>query len=129
MSQYGPVVLSIVGGLFVLIVGAWSLLQQVARDREIAGLQRQLAAKSDEIASLTRDSLAAVTGGESFVYLQPLRKQGRVTYFIRQTGSHPTFDVVVRVQDGTGQRVLFGPATIGTIKCGSGMDWTRPLPP
>src|SRR5437879_1293764 len=61
LSQYGPVVLSIVGGLFVLIAGAWSLLQQGARDREIAGLQRQLAAKSDEIASLTRDSLAAVT--------------------------------------------------------------------
>jgi len=125
-----------VGGL-AAAVGAYREQRQLAMKSdeiarlamENAALSQTIAAKSDEIARLAKDNLASVTGGDSFVYLEPLRRFGRVRYFVRQSGAHPTFDVVVRVQDGTGQRDLFGPTTIGTIKRGSGMDWTSPLPP
>ena len=87
-----------------------------------------------------RAQLAAVTGGESFVYLEPLRKGGKVKYFVRHTGKHPTFDVVVRVQEvfyvlgpspsGKEKRkLIFGPADAGrTLLRGSGFDWTYPDP-
>jgi len=124
-----------VGGL-AAAVGAYREQRQLAMKSdeiarlamENAALSQTIAAKSDEIARLAKDNLASVTGGDSFVYLERLRRFGRVRYFVRQSGAHPTFDVVVRVQDGTGQRDLFGPTTIGTIKRGSGMDWTSPLP-
>jgi hypothetical protein len=81
-----------------------------------------------------------VTGGQSFVYLEPLRKNAKVRYFIRHTGEHPTFDVVVRVQEvldvlgpspmGKRKReLIFGPADVGrTLLRGSGFDWTYPDP-
>ncbi len=80
--------------------------------------------------------LAQVTGGESFVYVQPLRKAGKVRYFVRQAGLHPSYDVVVRVQevrqrpDGKKVRLLLlGPAEVGrTLRRGSGFDWTYPDP-
>ena len=115
-------VLTLLGGLVGAIGAFW---QSQAR----ADFNRQLAAKNQEIADITNRTLVSVTGGDSFVYLEPLRRYGRVTYFLRQSGTHPTFDVVVRVQEGTGQGLLFGPASVGTIKRGSGVDWTTPLPP
>ncbi|HZF03657.1 MAG TPA: hypothetical protein VE932_04920 [Patescibacteria group bacterium] len=77
-----------------------------------------------------------VTGGQSAVYVEPLRKAGRVRFYVRQNGQHPTYDVVVRVQevvrraDGTKNRLLlFGPTDIGrTFRRGSGFDWTYPGP-
>jgi hypothetical protein len=83
-----------------------------------------------------REQLASVTGGDSLVYLEPLRKAGKLKYFVRQKGDHPAFDVVVRVQevhrraDGKKKRLLlFGPAEVGrTLKRGSGFDWTYPDP-
>jgi hypothetical protein len=129
------------GGAVVAAFGAWATTkeqarQQVRYEQQVADLNAalaartaELAAKSDEVARLAQQGLNATTGGDSFAYLQPLRRRGRVTYFVRQAGAHPTFDVVIRVQDGTGQHLLFGPTMIGTIKRGSGMDWTSPLPP
>lgn len=85
----------------------------------------------------TRELLNQVTGGDSFVYLQPLRKGGNVRYFVRSAGDHPAFDVVVRVEEigdvlgprleGKRKRALvFGPTSIGstTLRRGSGYDWT-----
>jgi hypothetical protein len=85
----------------------------------------------------TRELLSQVTGGESFVYVEPLRKEGRIRYFVRHTGNHPTYDVVVRVQEvdvlgtaPTGKRKreeIFGPVDAGrTLLRGSGYDWTYP---
>src|SRR5207253_1996933 len=91
-----------------------------------AALSRTIAAKSDEIARINTKIAGSVTGGDSFVYLEPLRRGGRVRYFVRQAGHYPTYDVVVRVQDGE-QRLLFGPVEVGrTLMRGSGFDWTYP---
>lgn len=83
-----------------------------------------------------REQLHSVTGGNSLVYLEPLRKAGKIRYFVRQEGDHPTYDVSVRVQeiqrgaDGRKRRGLrFGPALVGnTLRRGSGFDWTYPDP-
>lgn len=63
------------------------------------------------------------TGGDSYAYFEPLRRSGRLAYFIRQTGSYPAYDVVVRVHDAT-ERVIEGPIEVGMINAGSGRDWT-----
>ena len=131
-----------VGGL-AAAVGAYREQRQLATKSdeiarlaiENAALSQTIAAKSDEIARLTKDNLASVTGGESFVYLEPLRQTRGVRYFFRHAGAHPTFDVVVRVQeiivvDGKPKRRhVFGPTEHGrTLRRGSGFDWTYPDP-
>jgi len=82
-----------------------------------------------------REQVNTVTGGDSFVYLQPLRQTKGVKYFIRHAGDHPAFDVILRVQeiivvDGKRKRrLIFGPTEHGrTLKHGSGFDWTYPDP-
>ena len=108
-----------------VLAGIGGLL--LARQQTVA--EREMRVRLEEV-------LAQVTGGNSFVYLEPLRKAGSVRYFVRQSGRHPTYDVVVRVQevqrrtDGKKKRLLlFGPAEVGrTVKRGSGFDWTYPDP-
>jgi hypothetical protein len=43
----------------------------------------------------TRELLSQVTGGESLVYLEPLRKGGQVQYFVRHSGDHPSDRAIV----------------------------------
>ncbi len=62
------------------------------------------------------------TGGDSYVYLEPLRRGGRLAYFIRHTGTYPAYDVVIRVHDET-DRVIEGPIPVGMVIAGSGLDW------
>ena len=104
--------------------------QQARYEKQVADLNAtlaartaELAAKSDEVARLAQQGLNATTGGDSFVYLEPLRKRGRISYFVRQSGANPTFDVVVRVEDGTGQ-FLFGPAT--SARSSAAAAWIGP---
>jgi hypothetical protein len=84
-------------------------------------------------AASSRETFNQVTGGESFAYLEPLRQPGRVIYLARQTGDHPTYDVVVRIQEivlGEGAKKrhgIFGPVEVGQmLRRGSGFDWTAP---
>src|SRR5262249_10263205 len=46
-----------------------------------------------------RELFNQITGGESFVYLEPLRQSTAVRYFIRHSGEHPAYDVILRVQE------------------------------
>lgn len=91
-------------------------------------LARQQAAAEKAMRERVEDLVQQTSGGDSYVYLEPLRQPGEVRYFVRQTGRYSTYDVVIRVQDGAGS-LLFGPVGIGTVKRGSGFDWTIPLPP
>lgn len=63
-----------------------------------------------------------MTGGDSIAYFEPLRRGGRLAYFIRHTGSFPAYDVVVRVHDEN-ERLIEGPIPVGMITGGSGLDW------
>ena len=114
-------------GLFLASQESAKKSDQIAQASEAnAALSRTIAAKSDEIARINTKIAGSVTGGDSFVYLEPLRRGGRVRYFVRQSGQYPTYDVVVRVQDGE-QRLLFGPVEVGRkLIRGSGFDWTYP---
>ena len=123
-----PGTVSLAGAILVALGTFWGWHRQSARSAEIADLNQQLAVKSTEIARLAEDTLAQVTGGDSYVYLQPLRQYpaSNVAFYVRQEGRFPTFDVVVRIQDWAG-RLLAGPATVGAaIRRGSGFDWTIP---
>ena len=42
-----------------------------------------------------------MTGADSYAYFEPLRRDGRLAYYIRHTGSYPAYDVVVRVGSAT----------------------------
>jgi hypothetical protein len=75
---FGAAILTLFGGF----LGAFGALQQ-----------------SRERAETTKRTLDSVTGGDSFVYLQPLRQTKGVKYFFRQAGTPPIFDVTVRVQE------------------------------
>ena len=47
----------------------------------------------------SRELLNQVTGGESFVYLEPLRYRDRIKYFACQTGDHPNLRAPDMVPD------------------------------
>ena len=63
-----------------------------------------------------------MTGADSYAYFEPLRRDGRLAYYIRHTGSYPAYDVVVRVH-GENDRLIEGPIPVGMITGGSGLDW------
>ena len=141
LTLIGAVIIAI-GGIIAAIGASRDVRQQLgltqrlaAKSDEIAALNQDLAAKSEEIAGLAKQGLAAVTGGESFAYLQPLRRGGRVRYFVRQQGKHPTYDLVIRMEEVSRpsgeekRRLIFGPVEVGrTLLRGSGFDWTYPDP-
>lgn len=143
LSWATPAGLAAFGAILAAIGAFWASNQSSrhqrdlrARADEIAGLNRELVKKNEELLGSTRNALDWVTGGASFVYLEPLRKVGKVRYFVRQSGQHPTYDVVVRVQEvhllaerKKSRVLLFGPAEVGrTLRRGSGFDWTYPDP-
>jgi len=91
-------------------------------------LARHQAATERGMRVRVEEVLAQVTGGDSYVYLEPLRRGGEIRYYVRQEGRFPTYDVVIRVQRGGAGALLFGPVSMGMVKRGSGFDWTIPLP-
>ncbi len=127
------------GGTLLAAFGVWrGAVEQARGSRQLLAQSERIVVKADEIASLSQRAISAVTGGDSFVYLQPLRKGGKVQYFVRQTGTHdPTFDVAVRIEElfpkPNGKYrpfLIFGSAEIPgrTLLRGSGFDWTYPDP-
>jgi len=75
--------------------------QLVRRADESAELYRQLAQKSDEIESLTKQNLAAVTGGAGFSYLNLVSRGSPAgpSVVLVQSGEFPIYDVSVRIVD------------------------------
>jgi len=72
---------------------------------------------------------AWVTGGDSYAYFVPLRRGGRLAYFIRHGGNYPAYDVYLRVQDGDGNLLPGGgPISFGTLRAGAGVEWLT-VPP
>jgi hypothetical protein len=134
MGWLNPGAVAFIGAVLLVVGALWAFQRQAAKSEElarkseqIADLNRKLAEKNDEIAVLVRNAAAAVTGGNTYAYLEPLRYPSGMAFFIRQSGGAPTFDVVVRVQNAAGD-LLAGPVAVGTIVRGSGFDWTIPLP-
>jgi hypothetical protein len=127
--------LVLIGGLLAAGGTFWAAILQLQSSREMrdlalanADLSNRIAQKSEEISRLSTHIVGAVTGGGSFVYLEPLRRSVGVRYFLRQKGEYPTYDVVVRIQrvENGQRRLLFGPVGVGTLRRGSGFDWTIP---
>ncbi len=73
---------------------------------------------------------AWMTGGDSIVYFEPLRRDGRLAFYIRHASVYPAYDVTVRVHevlDGR-DRLVDGPLQVGTVSGGSGMDYLAVSP-
>jgi hypothetical protein len=84
-SWLNPGVVTLVGAILVALGTFWGFYRQTARSEEIARLNRELAAKSDEIATLTKENLATITGGDSFCYVSlasPRRPAGTIAVLV-----------------------------------------------
>jgi hypothetical protein len=91
----GPPGVILFGALVTAIGALWASQQQ-------AGFERNLRAKSDEIAGLNREIANLITGGESFCYmdigsLDPDTNRGIPV--IVQQGDHSIFDINARIVD------------------------------
>lgn len=96
-----PSALTFVGAILVAAGTLWGAARQSAKSDEIAVLNRDLAAKSDEITRLTKDNLGAVTGGDSYCYLyvveaERMGEQGPHTLAVH-VGKHPLYDLEIRL--------------------------------
>jgi len=117
-----PAIVILFGGLLSIAGGLWSGQNQTksaelraqfehdlrAKSDEIAQksedlvkLNREIATKSDQISSLNQEIAASVTGGNEFVYLDPLlaEEQNRIFLIIVHDGRYPIYDVGFRVLD------------------------------
>jgi hypothetical protein len=72
MSWLNPGMVTFVGAILVAIGTLWGFMRQSARSDEIADLNRRLAAKSDEIATLAKENLGTATGGDSYAFVNLL---------------------------------------------------------
>jgi hypothetical protein len=71
-----------------------------AKSDEIASLSRDVAKKSEDIAELNRTIAALVTGGDSFCYLKLLPyKATEVELVVLHVGKYPISDVSIRFVD------------------------------
>jgi hypothetical protein len=136
LLKNGPALVTLVGAVIVAAGVYWSAHRQAETSRQLQEKTEQIVVLNEQLNVKSAETLNQLTGGDSLVYVEPLRKAGLVRYFVRQTGRHPSYDVVVRVQevqlgaDGKKvRRLLFGPAEVGsTLRRGSGFDWTYPDP-
>ena len=99
MGWLNPGVVTFVGAILVAVGTLWGFQRQSLRSNEIAELNRQLAAKSDEIARLTKESLAAVTGGDTFclMTLLDLEDPAGPMVVVNGQGKYPVYDVTMQV--------------------------------
>jgi hypothetical protein len=107
-----PAALSVFGAL-IAAIGAFFATQQQGQQQvayekllrqrtdEIVDLNKKLADKSDNIAAMTQTSLDAVTGGDTFCYLElsDSLETGTVVFHVSVEGKHPLFDVTMTVTD------------------------------
>ncbi len=93
-NWFGPPVLILAGAVLAAFGALWASQQQTQFEREL----RQ---KSEEITNLSRKTLGAVTGGDSFPWSLPMIDQSAnpANLLITTEGEHPLFDLQVRIVD------------------------------
>jgi hypothetical protein len=98
-----PATLVLVGAILSAIGAFWAaskqqrLVTQAAQER--ARFEQELRAKSDEIASLNRQIVATVTGGDGFCYLDVIQEGSNFVLLLLNDGNYPLYDISVRVVD------------------------------
>ncbi len=109
LSQvFTPAGVTFIGALITAAGVFWAARQQfalssqlVAKSEQLVTKNEELAAKSEEIARLSKDSLAAVTGGDSFCYMTLTARDNEdgPTAVVIQQGKYPLYDVAIRLAD------------------------------
>ncbi|MHC5061769.1 MAG: hypothetical protein ACYTFK_11875 [Planctomycetota bacterium] len=92
---YGPPGLILLGAILTAIGALWASQQQVS-------FERHLRSKSEEIASLNREIVNLVTGGDSFCYIDIANidsNTNRGILTVVHHGEHPSYDVTARIAD------------------------------
>jgi hypothetical protein len=113
---------TLIGGILVLIGGIWSginesknieLLQSRADQiftlsSQNANLSNKIAALSEQNFDLGKELLAFTTGGDSYCYISPMFDEMSqwLTMMLHHKGKYPLYDVVLQVQDITGNTRL-----------------------
>lgn len=107
-------VVSILGTGLLAYSNVMNLKRQAERSRaaaeksdELAQKSDELARKSDEIARLnkeiveiTKDASGAITGGDSFIYLQTTSiDDNEVIFEVVSEGKHPVYDISMQITD------------------------------
>jgi hypothetical protein len=91
----GPPGLVMTGAVLAALGAFWASAQK-------AQFEHELRLKSEELAELSKTTLAAVTGGDSFCYIavsQPSPGTSRALAMVIHTGEHPLYDVSARLVD------------------------------
>ena len=94
LSDLAPAVVVLLGALLSASGAIWASVEQ-------SRYQRELRAKSDEIAALNHRLAGLVTGGDSFGYLSlsTTTDPNAATLIFVQQGEYPLYDVAARVAD------------------------------
>lgn len=104
MRQLAPVLIVLAGAVLSALGAAWTAMRQIDSARQRADFEKELRLKSDEIASLNKQLLANVTGGESYCYLDMpgyATSSEVVTPMLFHEGEHPALDVSVHIANIT----------------------------
>ncbi len=103
LSEYlNPGLVIFIGAVIAGIGGFLAYKQQTKYQEERVEYERQLRAKSDEVAELNRTSAATVTGGDSFCYLAFSLGDGATNkppLVLVHQGEYPLYDLGIRIVD------------------------------
>jgi hypothetical protein len=117
----GPALLTLAGAVVAAFGVFWSAARQADISRQLREKTEQIAGLNQELNVRSTETLNQITGGDSFIYFEPLRRDGRLALFLRHDGAYPAFDVTLRLHEGN--KLLALPIFVGTVRRGSGFDW------
>ncbi len=119
--KYGPAIVTLVGAIIAASGVFWSAYRQVETSRQLREKTQEIADLNQTLNIKSTETLNQLTGGDSFVYFEPLKRGGRLALFLRQAGNYPSFDVTLRLHESG--NLLAPPILVGTVRRGSGFDW------
>jgi hypothetical protein len=92
-----PALITFLGAMIAASGVFWASVRNAASQREIIRLNRQLAEKSDELATLNQKVADLVTGGKGFAYVQLTLGSGLAQVFVINDTEYPLYDLSVRL--------------------------------
>src|SRR5712691_989775 len=100
LTKYAPAIVTLVGAIIAAGGVFWSAYRQVETSRLLREKTEQIAELNQTLNFRSTETLNQLTGGDSFVYFEPLKRGGRLALFLRQSGQYPSFDVTLRLHEG-----------------------------
>lgn len=87
MKMSTPAILVLIGAVLSAVGGFWAASRQqraaIAAAEQRSEFERELRAKSDEIAALNRQIASSVTGGDSYPYVDVIQENGEFVVLLQ----------------------------------------------